>query len=867
MKSPRRALATIGVLLTTAALSLGLTTEPGNAFAGARWFEPDIAWSDNYHDPTVITVGNTYYALSGMHGGAYLPALSSTNLTTWTTRSAYSPNPYSSDPFLNDALPEGPSFGPVVNQGHPHLNQELWAPGLGQIGNKFYAYYSVRTVAGFPGRFCLSVAEATAPMGPYVDKANGTPLWCDSDPVGSIDPDPFIDSDGTPYLIWKSEGVPGSEPTKIWIKELAPSGIAFADSSDPVQLLQTELPWEGNVIENPSMVRYQGKYLLFHSANEWKSADYATGYAICDTPLGPCTRGSSSPLLASSGNELGPGGADAFIDAQGNLRIMYHYWNAPFTNYPNWPACDTDNDGQCTEYGQRRMKVVQAWLDASGKVTLTAPPTPPPSVPVVGSVIATGDFNGDGRDDTAIGAPGEDVGNLTDAGSINVIYGSTSGLSSSGDRVFTQNGAIAGATEADDHFGASVASGDFNNDGYDDVVVGAPGEDIGGKKNAGAVHVIYGSSNGLTTAGNRVYNHTSVSGAVETGDQFGFSVTTGDFNGDNYDDLAVGSPTENIGSTADAGVVNIIYGSASGLTTAGNKAFLQTTAKVGANEKNDLFGSTLTSGDFNGDTFDDLAVGAPGEDIGAINGAGATAVIYGSANGLKTSGNKLYSQSGAVASAPEAGDAFGAALASGDLNNDGHDDLVIGAPGENGGPLVDSGMIHVLLGSANGITTAGNKGYSQDGPIAGAAEHGDKFGAALAVGYMNNDSYADVVVGAPGEDYGSLVDAGVAHLILGSSSGLTTTGNKSLSSAGAYAGAEETGDAFGAAVAVGNFNGDSYDDMLFGNPGEDVGTKSNAGAVVLIRGASSGATTSGGQLLVQGFGGIAGASEAGDAFG
>lgn len=846
-----------------ALLATGLQTEPADAFPGAAWFEPDTVWTQNFHDPTVFLDNGTYYAFSGQHGGNYLPALSSTDLSTWTTRTQWSnPSQYgSSDPWLNDAMPVTPSWGTYVG-GHPHLQRELWAPGVAKIGNQYVMFYALRV--SWYGRFCLGVATSPNPQGPYTD--SGSQLHCDADPNGSIDPEPFVDSDGTPYLIWKSEGVPGSAPTKIWVRELAPNGTSFAAGSYKTQLLQTELGWEGNVIENPSMVKYQGKYLLFYSANEWKSANYATGYAVCQSITGPCTRGSVNPLLSSTSTQLGPGGADAFVDKFGNLQLMYHYWNAPYTNYPNWPSCDTNNDGECTEFGQRRMRTRQVWLNSSNKVVLSQPAPSVPPVPTVGTVLATGDFDGDNKDDVAIGAPGEDVGNLANAGAVTVAYGSWQGVSAAGNQLWTQQAAIPGVAEPNDEFGAAVAVGDFDNDGRDDLVIGSPGEDIGATNSAGYIHVLYGTNNGLSTAGSQAFAQGQVAGLVEAGDRFGAALAAGDFNGDGYDDIAVGAPGENIGSLSDAGVINIIYGSSNGLTTAGNRAFTQSQAGVGGDEPNDQFGAALASGDFNNDNKDDLAVGAPGEDIGQINSAGAIGVMYGSNVGLRTSGNRLFFQSGGVVGAPEVGDRFGAALAAGDLTGDNNDDLVIGAPDEDEGNMVNSGIIHVMLGSSTGLKTSGNTWHSQSGAIAGAAEPGDRFGATLAIARINAGNKADLVVGAPGEDIGSIGDAGLVNVIMGGNGGLDMAGNHNVYS-GPFPGAAEAGDGLGAAVALGDFNGDGYADLLVGSPGEDVGAIADAGAVAVVRGTSGGTSTANGQLLVQGQGGLAGAAEAGDAFG
>ena len=190
--------------------------------------------------------------------------------------------------------------------------------------------------------------------------------------------------------------------------------------------------------------------------------------------------------------------------------------------------------------------------------------------------------------------------------------------------------------------GSSVAAGDFNNDGFTDLAIGVPNEAIGSIAVAGAVNVIYGSGAGLTAAGNQMWhqNRPGIGGTSEADDRLGSSLAAGDFDADGFDDLAIGVPNEDIGTRAGAGAVNVLYGSASGLTASGDQVWHQNTGGInGGSEAGDQFGSSLASGDFDNDGFDDVAIGVPGESIGAIAGAGAVNVIYGSASGLSSSGD------------------------------------------------------------------------------------------------------------------------------------------------------------------------------------------------------------------------------------
>ena len=321
-----------------------------------------------------------------------------------------------------------------------------------------------------------------------------------------------------------------------------------------------------------------------------------------------------------------------------------------------------------------------------------------------GHAIAFGDFDGNGKDDLAVGAPFDytlDADGNSGRGGTVTVFGLDSANEIAGFEIFQGDQGLSDTPETDDRFGAAVAVGNFNADGYDDLAIGVPGED-----GSGAVLVLYGSPWSLIYPGHTYLGEWDLGEPAEDGDRFGEELAAGDFNGDGYDDLAIGTPGEDgpDGAPVDMGLVGIVYGSSSGVSTARPPVVLFEHMLFGSgSEPSDYFGAELAAGDFDHDGFDDLAIGHEGEDNGDYPDSGAVTIVTGSFAGLPGRKRELvpgYVPGGLIPALANGGPAWGAALVAGDWNGDGLPDLAIGGPGaDNYGTWNDMGQAVVLYGS------------------------------------------------------------------------------------------------------------------------------------------------------------------------
>lgn len=278
----------------------------------------------NFPDPFILEHEGQYLAYATNTEGANVPMASSTNLTSWQFVRGET-----GQGRVRDAMPVLP---PWAQTGF------TWAPEVLKTPSGFVIYFTARHAAN--GLQCIGAAASSDPRGPFTSQAT-EPLVCQAELGGTIDASPFRAPDGQLYLYFKNDGnnPAVNKPTEIFAQRLSADGLSL--TGEPVALVRNDKPWEGRVVEAPTMVEQGGAYVLFFSANDfgWRStqrvSSYGIGYATCQGPLGPCTDAPNNPFLASTSQPClsGPGHQTVF-QAQGQQYLAFHSWAVTQTCTP-----------------------------------------------------------------------------------------------------------------------------------------------------------------------------------------------------------------------------------------------------------------------------------------------------------------------------------------------------------------------------------------------------------------------------------------------------------------------------------------------------------------------------------------------------
>jgi hypothetical protein len=457
-----------------------------------------------------------------------------------------------------------------------------------------------------------------------------------------------------------------------------------------------------------------------------------------------------------------------------------------------------------------------------------------------GGATAAGDFNDDGFADLAVGVADSSptIGGATIAGAVHVYYGSPGGLTSVGEQQFDQDTpGIPGESEVQDLFGRALAVGDFNLDGFADLAIGIPREDV----STGAVVVLFGSSDGLRTSGSRLFTQANLppgsAQEPDSSENFGEALASA-ANGE----LAIGVPGEGVFiEVGSAGLVHRLRPAGAGqpfgsTLDVDQDDFLGVCAGSNGSQDNERWGDVLVFGFFGPPSLS-LVVSGQREILAAGGSrAGRVFVMTGEASAC------FDQNTPGMPDSAEASDGFGAGLAVGDFNSDGFEDLAIGIPGETVVPAGNGrvGMVQVLFGSTGGLTISGNRTLFQSAFPLGTetGDIDDRFGAPLASGDFDADGFDDLAIGVPTENVGAAVDAGTVNVAYGRSSGFDEDEHQTFNSnfPAGMPDSPNTGDRFGAALATGDFDGNGSDDLAIGMPGEGLGDQAEAGGVTVLYG-------------------------------
>ncbi|WP_240662647.1 family 43 glycosylhydrolase [Streptomyces sp. WAC 06738] len=277
------------------------SAEPGPAPAAAPG--PPVL-DVNFPDPDIVRAGGTYHAYATNGAGKNIQHATSTDLASWSLDA-------------DDVLPRLGDWA-APDQGL------VWAPEVFDNGAGFTMHYTARDRAS--DKQCIGVALAATPEGPFEPAGRG-PLVCPERQGGAIDASSYTEG-GQRYMLWKNDGNCCSTDTWLYVQPMNADGTVVRGR--PTPLIRQDRAWEGNVIEAPTLVKRNGRYVLLYSASFYDGNRYKTGYAVADRLTGPYTK-VADPLLSTDtfgGAVRGPGGQDVVTGPDGRDRILFHGWSA-----------------------------------------------------------------------------------------------------------------------------------------------------------------------------------------------------------------------------------------------------------------------------------------------------------------------------------------------------------------------------------------------------------------------------------------------------------------------------------------------------------------------------------------------------------
>lgn len=284
-------------VLAAAAFAVGA---PPAAPAGTGAAVPVL--DREFADPDIVKVGSTYHAYASNDGSTYIQHATSRDLVHWSIA--------------------GPAALPEVGAWAEPDHKLVWAPEVFDNGRGFTMHYTAHDRAG--DRQCIGVALAASPDGPF-RPVGDKPLVCPADRGGAIDAASYTEN-GRRYLLWKNDG--NCCEMETWIHLQAVSWDGTRTEGEPIGLIRQDREWEWKVVEAPTLVKRDGRYVLFYSADFYGEDQYKTGYAVAAALTGPYTK-ADVPLMTTAsfdGAVRGPGGQDVVTGPDGQDRIVFHGW-------------------------------------------------------------------------------------------------------------------------------------------------------------------------------------------------------------------------------------------------------------------------------------------------------------------------------------------------------------------------------------------------------------------------------------------------------------------------------------------------------------------------------------------------------------